>query len=159
MIGVQISPPEGAILGERRAHCKCRDFLPWALQERLNRSICRLDCGIVDSGGPKEAQVQSYSPGGPMCPHGKARWRHLANTIEPSVCGGDVVSCEITLTTCCILMRLLSGLWSFNCCLISWFIDPLQHRWYDHFNAVQVLVIFPGPYLNYVIQYFQTRKC
>jgi len=24
----------------------------------------------------------------------------LANTIEPSVCGGDAVLCQITLTTC-----------------------------------------------------------
>ena len=26
----------------------------------------------------------------PMCPHGREHWRNLANTIEPSVCGGDV---------------------------------------------------------------------
>jgi len=26
--------------------------------------------------------------------------RHMANTIEPSVCGGDAVLCRITLTTC-----------------------------------------------------------
>jgi len=37
---------------------------------------------IVNSGGPQEAQVDSYSPGG-------ANWRNLANTTEPSVCGGD----------------------------------------------------------------------
>jgi len=30
----------------RRAHCKYSDFLRWAVQERLNRSICRLDCGL-----------------------------------------------------------------------------------------------------------------
>ena len=35
----------------------------------------------------------------PMCPHGRAHWRHLANTVEPSVCCGDVVLCQITLTT------------------------------------------------------------
>jgi len=29
-----------------------------------------------------------------------ARWRHLANTAEPSVCGGDAALCQITLTTC-----------------------------------------------------------
>jgi len=29
-----------------------------------------------------------------------AHWRHLKNTIEPSVCGGDAVLCQITLTTC-----------------------------------------------------------
>ena len=28
-----------------------------------------------------------------------AYWRNLANTIEPSVCGGDVAFCQITLTT------------------------------------------------------------
>ena len=27
-------------------------------------------------------------------------WRHLANTSEPSVCGGDAAFCQITLTTC-----------------------------------------------------------
>jgi len=31
------------------------------MQEPLNRSIWRLDCGLR---GPKEAQVQSYLPGG-----------------------------------------------------------------------------------------------
>jgi len=29
-----------------------------------------------------------------------ARWRHLANTTEPSMCGGDAALCQITLTTC-----------------------------------------------------------
>jgi len=37
----------------------------------------------------------------PMCPHGRALWRHTANTIQPSVCGGDAALCQITLTTCC----------------------------------------------------------
>ena len=32
-----------------------------------------------------------------------AHWRHLANTNEPSMCGGDAVLCQITLTTCFIL--------------------------------------------------------
>jgi len=32
-----------------------------------------------------------------MCPYGRAPWRHLANTIEPSVCCGDVSLCEIPL--------------------------------------------------------------
>ena len=41
---------------------------------------------------------------------GGAHWRHLANTSESSVCGGDAALCEITLTTCfmqinfCILL-------------------------------------------------------
>jgi len=29
--------------------------------------------------------------------HGRAHWRHLANTVEPSVSGGDAA---FTLTTC-----------------------------------------------------------
>jgi len=28
-----------------------------------------------------------------------AHWRHLANTTEPSVCGGDAALCQITLTS------------------------------------------------------------
>jgi len=37
----------------------------------------------------------------PLRPHGKAHWRHLGNTVELSICGGDAVSFQITLTTCC----------------------------------------------------------
>ena len=40
---------------------KGRDILLGAVQKQLNRSIYCLGCGL---GGPKEAQVQSYSPGG-----------------------------------------------------------------------------------------------
>ena len=36
----------------------------------------------------------------PICPHRRTVWRHLANTIKPSICGGDAVLCQITLTTC-----------------------------------------------------------
>jgi len=31
---------------------------------------------------------------------GCAHWRHLANTIEPSMCSSDVACSQITLTTC-----------------------------------------------------------
>jgi len=31
---------------------------------------------------------------------GDVHWRHLANTIEPSMCGGDAAFCQVTLTTC-----------------------------------------------------------
>jgi len=30
--------------------------------------------------------------------NGDAHWRHLANIIEPLVCGGDAALCQITLT-------------------------------------------------------------
>ena len=56
---------------------------------------------VVDSGGLKEARVQSYLPGGAnvctwegtLAPPGEYE-------IEPSICGGDAVLCQITLTTC-----------------------------------------------------------
>jgi len=37
---------------------------------------------------------------------GGAHWRHLANTTKPSMCGGDVALCQITLITC-------------NCCMMT----------------------------------------
>jgi len=58
----------------------------------------------VDSGGPKEAQVHAYSQVASTFPHERAHWRHLANTTEPSVCGCDVALCQITLTTCYIVI-------------------------------------------------------
>jgi len=41
------------------------------------------------------------------CARWGAHWRHLANTIEPSVCGGDAALCQITLTTLLLLLLLL----------------------------------------------------
>jgi len=38
--------------------------------------------------------------GGTPTPYMGTHSRHLANTIEPPVCGGDAVLCQITLTTC-----------------------------------------------------------
>jgi len=53
----------------------------------------------VDSGGSKEACILD----------GGSHWRNLANTIEPSMCGGDVAFCQITLTTCMPEMEGSSG--------------------------------------------------
>jgi len=44
---------------------------------------------VVESGGSKEERVTW----GAQC-------SHLANTTGPSVCGGDAIFCQITLTTC-----------------------------------------------------------
>jgi len=58
------------------------------VQERLNRSICRLDCGLGWADGSRSSIVF-------------ARWLQCAlNTIEPSMCGGDAACCQIPLTTC-----------------------------------------------------------
>jgi len=46
-----------------------------------------------------------------------SNWRYLANTTQPSVCGGDVALCQITLTTCCLVKsNCMLGLWTVvNC--------------------------------------------
>ena len=51
------SPMGRVTFGKMGTIVKYRDFLLWAVQKRLNHLICH-------SGGPKEAQVESYSPGG-----------------------------------------------------------------------------------------------
>jgi len=68
------------------------------------------------SGGPKEAQVQSYSPGGANVPTWEVHWCHLSNTIQPSVRGGVAVLCQITLTTCYELLPTV--LWL--CSAVGW---------------------------------------
>jgi len=102
-MGVHNTPWKGAVLGKGspivmpcKTHCNfCRE---------LCRNGWTNGCAVwvVDSGRPKEAQVQSYSirQVAPMCPHGRAHWRRLANMIEPSICGSDAVWCQINLTTC-----------------------------------------------------------
>jgi len=35
-----------------------------------------------------------------------AHWRNLVNTIEPSLCGGDAVLCQISLTTCVVIQMI-----------------------------------------------------
>ena len=81
-----------------------RRYLPYRFQ-RYWMTLCHELCKngwtdrdavwVVDSGGSKKA-----------CIRWGAHWRHLANTIEPSMCGGDAVYCQITLTTCCNIFSL-----------------------------------------------------
>jgi len=68
-----------------------------------------------------------------MCPLMWAHWRHLANTTEPSVCGGNAVLCQITLTTClddeetAEPIDLLYGLWTL--------VSQRKHK-YNHIREV-----------------------
>jgi len=39
-----------------------------------------------------------------VCLHVKAHWRHLTNTIEPSVCSSDAILCQIMLITFVIVI-------------------------------------------------------
>jgi len=59
----------------------------------LNRPTCRL-------GSTRASPRKNY--------YRDARWRNLANTTEPSLCGGDAALRQITLSTCWLLFcRLL----------------------------------------------------
>ena len=99
------SPCKAAVIRGRTCPGMPNDTLPWAAQKWLNRSIFRLVCGLSLAEG---SSVQSYSP---MCPSGRAHWRHLANTIEPL--STATIRClqrrlalrQITLSTCCGLQQ------------------------------------------------------
>jgi len=86
---VQISPWDGAILGERVAYYKVYSLLPWAVQKRLNWSICCL--GLWTRVGLRKHRFNHIRQVAPMCPEWMAHWRHVENTIQPSVCCSDAV--------------------------------------------------------------------
>jgi len=82
---------------------KYRDFLLWAVQKRLKPLICCLGCGLWwAEGSHKFNRICLVAP---MCPHGRAHWRHRVNMIEPSICCGDATLSQITLTTCYYLCQ------------------------------------------------------
>jgi len=117
----------------------------------MNRSIRRLGCGLRWSegstgsltlcgligrkppppGGPglsglvlEEAQFNRVRQVAPIHPHRRAHWRHLANTTEPSVCGGDAVLCQITVTSC-FRFALLCVFLPFCSCVVCFCISSL----------------------------------
>jgi len=138
---VQIPMGRGKFKRDGASIVKYRDFLPCAVQNRLNRLIYRLGYGLGWAQGSTSSIIfarwcqcaRQHSackkrlnrttepidlPFGlwtmvgrrkhkfnrilqvaPMCPHMRAHWRHLANTIEPSVCYDNAALCQITLTT------------------------------------------------------------
>jgi len=64
--------------------------------------VCRQNADITDTlhiGDVAMATIFRLSA------YGSAHWLHLANTSEPSVCGGDAALCQITTTTCCYYFR------------------------------------------------------
>jgi len=82
-------PKEACIRWGRDPHAK-RQLLGEGHVQACPTTFCRelhkngwtdrFSVWFVDCRWLKEARVQSYSP---MCPSGRAHWRHLANTIEP----------------------------------------------------------------------------
>ena len=106
---------EWAILLGKVALCKIEGLsaLSCALQKRLNRSICRLACGLW----PKEAQVQSCSLGGvnvptwegTLAPPGEYDWTvHLQLRCGPMSKYFDhlfLVDCVVVIEQCVILLN------------------------------------------------------
>jgi len=46
-----------------------------------------------------------------------AHWRHLANTTELSMCGGDAALCQITFTSCSLVRFIQRLPFALFCCL------------------------------------------
>jgi len=91
--------------------------------KRLNRSIYRLGCGLGWTEGSTSSIIFARWR---QCAHmGGHIWRHLANTIEPSVYGGNAVLCQITLTTC------------FICCYNYMYIIQKSSLSHHHLVSVQ----------------------
>jgi len=130
------------------------DTISWAVQKWLNWSRCHLGCGCgwaqgdirwVSRSPHTEALLrgkcsrytQSYAPRGSTgtlqmpfgCTRLGAYWRHLANTIEPSMCGSDVAL--YTLTTCysCSAMLARYMLWHWVCLSICLSQVGVLSRW------------------------------
>jgi len=75
----QIPHVEGAIIRGKACLGMPNNTLAWAVQKWLNQSICRLWHGLGWAKGSTSSIVFTM-------------WcrRHLANTTEPSICGGNV---------------------------------------------------------------------
>ena len=89
-------PWEGTIFGEWGTHCKASAVRCAKMAELIDLPF-RLWTWV----GQRKHKFNRICQVAPMCPHERAHWRHVVNTIEPPVFGGDVVFlCHITLTTC-----------------------------------------------------------
>jgi len=145
-MAVQIPHEKGQFWGKGSPIVNYRDFLLWAVQKWMNRSdsgglkeawvqsyspvsanvhnfnrirqvaptypttLCRELCKngwtdrfavwVVDSGGLKEAQVQSYSPGGASAPTREGTLAPPGEYDWTVRLRGDAVLCQINLTIC-----------------------------------------------------------
>jgi len=90
------SPMGTGNFGERGAHCKVYGLSAVScanMAEPIDVSF-----GLWTRMGRRMYKFNRIRQVAPVCPHGKAH-RYLANTTEPSICGGDAALCQITLTT------------------------------------------------------------
>jgi len=102
-------PMGRAILGKRDAQCKVSAMSCAKMAEPID-----LLFGLWTRVGRRKHKFNHICQVAPMCPDGRARWRHLANTTEPSICGCNAVLYQIILTTCSItvspdLMQIMNG--------------------------------------------------
>ena len=78
--------------GERAARCKVWRLSAESSVTKTAEPI-EMPFGVCIRVGPRKHVLD-----------GSAQWRHVANTIEPSMCGSDAACGQITLTTyyrCC----------------------------------------------------------
>jgi len=101
---------------ERRAHCKYWDILPWAVWEWLDRSICRLNCGLGWAEGSICSIVFTRLC---QCTHMRrhigATWQILLNC--PSVA---------------VMQSYVELLWPFvimNICKVHWIVNACCHTY------------------------------
>jgi len=58
-----------------------------------------LPFGLWIQVGRRKHNFNRIRQAAPMCPYERARWRHLVNMIELSICSSNAALCKITLTT------------------------------------------------------------
>jgi len=73
---------------------KYKDFLQWAVQKRLNRTICRLGCGL---GWAERSTSSIIFTRRRQCAH---MGGHIGAIWRIRLNGGDGVLCQVTLITC-----------------------------------------------------------
>jgi len=91
--GAQIAPMGGAILVDRVTHCKV-----WALSAVNSAKATQpidLPFGLWTRVGQRMHKFNHICQVVPMCPHGRTHCRHLVNTIETSVYGGDATNIKL----------------------------------------------------------------
>jgi len=80
-------------------HLWANSLRRWSKNAHNKSKMAEGQCPAMSAVDILKATQQGPEPVRRQCWWG-GYWRNLANTIEPSVCGGDVALCQITVTTC-----------------------------------------------------------
>jgi len=95
-MGVQIPIRRGNFEGEGASHCKVGLSGHSAVICVKTAEPIETPFGLWTRVSRRKHKFNRIRQVAPMCPH----WRHLANTIEPSISGGDAALCQIILIIC-----------------------------------------------------------